>query len=67
MTEGPQNSLFADMWSAGVVLYEMLVLRMPFATRSLHELVNQIIHSPAPPLPGIYQVKIEESRKDNKK
>lgn len=44
------------MWSAGIVFYEMLALRVPFEARALHDLVKKIIHSPAPRIPAPYQV-----------
>lgn len=43
------------MWSAGIVLFEMLALRVPFEARGLHELINKIVQSPAPRIPAQYQ------------
>jgi hypothetical protein len=39
-----------DIWSMGVILYELLSARMPFAGESLGELFIQIMESPPTPL-----------------
>lgn len=44
------------MWATGILLFEMLALRVPFEARSLHELTKKIIKSPAPRIPAEYQV-----------
>jgi serine/threonine protein kinase len=47
----------ADMWATGILLFEMLALRVPFEARSLHELTKKIIKSPTPRIPAEYQVR----------
>ena len=42
----------ADIFSAGVVLYELLAGRPPWTGDSDYEVMTKIIHEPVPPLPG---------------
>lgn len=41
----------ADLWSCGVMLYEMLTLRKPFDGKNLLTLVSQITKADYPPIP----------------
>ena len=40
----------ADQWAVGIVLYELLAGRRPFASRDFATLANLIVHGPLPPL-----------------
>eukprot|EP00421_Protoceratium_reticulatum_P045599 CAMPEP_0168455820 /NCGR_PEP_ID=MMETSP0228-20121227/50954_1 /TAXON_ID=133427 /ORGANISM="Protoceratium reticulatum, Strain CCCM 535 (=CCMP 1889)" /LENGTH=513 /DNA_ID=CAMNT_0008470691 /DNA_START=47 /DNA_END=1585 /DNA_ORIENTATION=+ len=46
----PYNSK-VDIWSMGVVLYELLALEQPFQATSMPALVMRIVMNPPPPLP----------------
>ena len=54
--EGRDITFHSDMYSLGVVLYEMLVGRRPFIAENLEQLINKILT--LPPLPP------SEARKD---
>eukprot|EP00928_Gymnodinium_smaydae_P011185 TRINITY_DN14155_c0_g1_i1.p1 TRINITY_DN14155_c0_g1~~TRINITY_DN14155_c0_g1_i1.p1 ORF type:complete len:865 (-),score=223.82 TRINITY_DN14155_c0_g1_i1:90-2684(-) len=44
----------ADVWSLGVVLYEMAALRQPFQAYNIAALVIRILTAEPPPLPAAY-------------
>jgi predicted Ser/Thr protein kinase len=54
----------ADMWAVGIVLYELLAGRKPYASPTFVTLAYQIVHEPLPPLddealglpPGLWAV-----------
>ena len=43
----------ADIFSAGVVLYELLAGKPPWTGESDYEVMSKIIHEPSPPLAGL--------------
>jgi serine/threonine-protein kinase len=43
----------ADIFSAGVVLYELLAGKQPWTGESDYEVMTKIIHEPVPPLAGL--------------
>lgn len=53
----PYNSK-SDLWSLGVVLYEMMSLRHPFDATSMEGLLNKIVKSQPPPLPKQYSIEL---------
>jgi len=54
----------ADQWAVGIVLYELLSARRPYASPNFVALANQIVHDPLPPFdhaalglpPGLWEV-----------
>jgi NIMA (never in mitosis gene a)-related kinase 1/4/5 len=42
----------ADMWSLGVVAYELITFQKPFEAEQLAQVINKIINEPYPKLPN---------------
>jgi serine/threonine-protein kinase len=52
LAEGAQDAR-ADLYSLGVVLFELLTGRLPYEATSLGDLLRQVSQRPAPPLQGL--------------
>lgn len=56
----PVSGQKADIWSLGCILYELLCLRHPFATKDIAMLVLRVTRGERPPLPSFYPPEIVE-------
>ena len=52
--DGRELDARSDIFSFGVVLYELLAGRRPFEAGTSLELLQKVIHAEAPPLPEVY-------------
>jgi len=50
----------ADVWSIGVVLYELLALKQPFTAHSLPALIMRIVSAEPPPLPEACSQEVDQ-------
>jgi serine/threonine protein kinase len=45
-----QSSFTFDIWSLGIVLFQMMTLQVPFHRNIISQLIDQILHETIPPL-----------------
>ena len=60
IVENKPYSFKSDVWSLGVLLYEMCALEPPFNGKSIHELALQIVRVNFKPIPDKYSEGLSE-------
>lgn len=58
--QGKPYNLSSDIWSLGVILYEMCALKPPFNAGSLSELGQKILKCSYPPIPAQYSKELKQ-------
>lgn len=57
---GKKYNLKSDIWSLGVILYELCTFTKPFLGRNIGEVVSQIIHKQHENIPSIYSKELKD-------
>jgi len=47
---GKEASVQTDLWATGILIYEMLMGKLPYAHEKLPALIRSVLHDPPPPL-----------------
>jgi NIMA (never in mitosis gene a)-related kinase len=58
--QGKPYNLSSDIWSLGIILYEMCALKPPFNANSLSELGQKIVKCAYPPIPAHYSKELKQ-------
>merc|ERR1712034_66309 len=53
--QGRSYTTKSDIWSYGIVLYEVCARTVPFGGRNFAEVQGKVLHDPEPPLPQAYR------------
>lgn len=53
MWKGQRYGKKADVWAAGIILYEILAHRRPYQAQSIQELKQVVLETPLQPVPGL--------------
>lgn len=61
LIEGRPYTQSTDLWSLGVVLYELLSLELPFKGNNLQDIVSQVLSGRYAPLPGFRGAELVEA------
>jgi len=58
--QGEEYDFKADIWSLGIISYELCCLKLPFFDEVPLKLSNKIIKDPHPPIPSIYSKELKD-------
>ncbi|RYY72433.1 hypothetical protein EON63_20860 [archaeon] len=62
--QGQRYNSKTDIWSLGVILYEMVCLKMPFNGNNMRQLVQAIVNTTPSPPSTTYSTSLRELVKD---